>query len=159
MQLTPHFSLGELTVSETAKARRLDNTPSGKELDNLKKLAEFLEKIRSLLGCPMTVNSAYRSPQIEILVSGKAYGQHMRGEACDFVPVGVNLAAAYYKILNSDLPFDQLIYEKPNKDYGGWLHVSIATDRPARRQPLVYGWFTIRGDKMKYLPASQTTIP
>ena len=58
MNLTPHFSLEELTHTDH---RTLDNTPNDAELANLKRLAEFLEKVKVVLGGkPIMVNSAYR---------------------------------------------------------------------------------------------------
>lgn len=159
ISLTPHFTLEEMTASETATKHGIDNTPTGRERENLQKLAEFMERVRSLLGCAINVNSAFRCAAVETIVSGKAYGQHMRGEACDFLPAGMSLKDAYSLIRNSNLPYDQLICEKPNKEWGGWLHVSIATDRIARRMPLVWGYWTMRDGTMKYLSPDEAPIP
>ena len=54
-QITPHFSLAELTVTETG----LLNAPDAEALANLIRLAHALETVRNLLGGrPMTINSA-----------------------------------------------------------------------------------------------------
>ena len=61
MQLSEHFSLRELTTSEIAERKGLENYPTGIELDNLVRLAEKLEEVRKVLGKPIMINSAYRS--------------------------------------------------------------------------------------------------
>ena len=58
MQLSEHFSLGELTASEIAVRKDLDNMPNGIELDNLVRLAEKLEEVRKVIGKPIVVNSS-----------------------------------------------------------------------------------------------------
>ena len=58
--MTPHFTLDELTASETAERNGWDNTPNEQELANLQRLAEFLEDIKEALGGkPIMVNSAF----------------------------------------------------------------------------------------------------
>jgi zinc D-Ala-D-Ala carboxypeptidase len=42
--MTPHFTLEELTASETAERNGWDNSPNEQELANLVRLAEFLEQ-------------------------------------------------------------------------------------------------------------------
>ena len=56
MNLTPHFTLAELTHTDH---REFDNTPNEKELANIQRLAEFLELVKTTLGGkPIMVNSA-----------------------------------------------------------------------------------------------------
>lgn len=57
MKLTPHFSLAELTASNTAKARGIDNTPAPEHLDKLTLTAELLERVRTLLGLAIWVDA------------------------------------------------------------------------------------------------------
>ena len=58
MNLTEHFTLEELTHTDH---REYDNTPNDAELENLKRLAEFLEDVKTVLGGkPIMVNSAFR---------------------------------------------------------------------------------------------------
>ena len=49
MQLTPHFTLEELTASETAERNGWDNSPNDTELANLTRLADFLEQVKVVL--------------------------------------------------------------------------------------------------------------
>ena len=65
MNLTEHFTLDELTSSETAERNGWDNTPNETELANLKRLALFLEDIKTALGGkPIMVSSGYRGKQV-----------------------------------------------------------------------------------------------
>ena len=58
MNLSSHFTLAELTKTEI---RKYDNTPPNAILPNLKRMAEMLEDVRTLLGGkPIIINSCYR---------------------------------------------------------------------------------------------------
>ena len=70
MKLSPNFSLEELTVSDYAARNGLDNTPQNDHLLNLRRLAAFLESLRALLGKPISINSAYRSPEVNAAIRG-----------------------------------------------------------------------------------------
>lgn len=132
MNLTPHFTLEELTFTEH---REFDNTPGAWERENLTRLADFLEQIRALLnGRPIVVNSAYRSRLVNAAVGSKDSSQHRIGCAADFRVPGMSPDAVVRKIKGSALPFDQLI-----REYDRWTHVSIPNtmSTPARRQALI----------------------
>ena len=47
---SPHFTLAELTHSNTATRLDIDNTPLAEEIANLKILAEGLEQVRKCWG-------------------------------------------------------------------------------------------------------------
>lgn len=126
MMLSPHFSLAELTVSETAARAGIDNTPPPEIVERLKRLCIALEAVRVRLGgAPIIVTSGYRSPQVNTLVRGAPSSQHLRGEAADFIvprfgsPIEVCTA-----LRDSGIEYDQLIYE-----FGRWVHLSVA-DKP-----------------------------
>ena len=57
MQITEHFSLKELTRSETARRLGIPNVPSAAEMGNIQYTAEQLEKIRAYVGRGIVVNS------------------------------------------------------------------------------------------------------
>ncbi len=122
MTITVHFSLEELTFSETAARLGLDNSPDESVRGNLAMVAAVMEKIRSLLGDkPIVVHSGYRSPQVNLLVGGVATSAHCRGLACDFVcPAFGTPAEVAAALLKSDVEYDQLILEY------GWVHVGLA---------------------------------
>ena len=133
MKISEHFTLEELSFSETASRCGLENIPNAGATANLERIAAFMEKIRTLLGNrPIVVHSGYRSPQVNTVVGGVITSAHCRGLACDFVcptfgtPVDVALA-----IVRSELVYDQLILED------GWVHVSLPEDGLiSRRQGL-----------------------
>ena len=121
MNLSNSFSLEQLTFSETAGRRGLDNTPTPEQEENLRELAQALERIQALLGFPLHISSAFRSPKVNSAVGGSVTSAHMDGYAADFTceafgsPLQVCQAIA-----SSDIPYDQVIYE-----YERWCHFSI----------------------------------
>jgi len=121
MNLTENFTLEELTVSDSAVRLGLDNTPTAEVTENLKKLAEFLEQVRTLLGKPIHVNSAYRSPEVNAHVGGKPTSQHCKGQAADIKVQGMTPDEVTKAIISSDLPYDQVI-----REFNTWTHVSFA---------------------------------
>jgi hypothetical protein len=131
-QLTPHFSLAELTITDH---REFDNEPNESETKNLQRLAEFLEQVKSLLGGkPIMVNSAFRSKQVNDAVGSKDTSQHRSGCAVDIRVPGMVPDEVVKAIIASDLPYDQCI-----REFDRWTHLSVpnhADDKP-RRQALI----------------------
>ena len=126
--MTPHFTLAELTHTDH---RLLDNTPNAAELANLKRLAEFLETVKTTLGGkPVMINSAFRSKAVNDAVGSKDTSQHRQGLAADFRVPGMAPDAVVRAIIAAKLPYDQII-----REYDSWTHISIA-DKP-RRQALI----------------------
>ena len=121
-QLSEHFTLEELTQSDIAVRKGLDNTPDDDSLENLKELTLYLEQIRALLGVPMHINSGYRAPKVNAAVGGSSHSAHMRGEAADFIApdFGTPQEIAKMIINNGAIEFDQIIYE------GTWVHFAIS---------------------------------
>jgi len=124
--VTPHFTLKELTFTNH---REFDNTPNAVQVNNLQRLAEFLEDVRSLLGKPIIIDSGFRSPEVNHAVGSTSVSQHLRGCAADFRVPGMTPAEVVKAIHGSDLPYDQLILELT------WTHISIPnTDDAAPRK-------------------------
>lgn len=130
-QLTTNFKLSELTVTDTG----LPNEPGSIERERLKRLAvNVLQPWRDLIGSPIVINSGYRSHEVNTAVGGVANSQHRYGEAADVRTPKTNLWDAYVKLVNSNIPFDQAIYER--KGSTAWVHVSYSILRQ-RRQALL----------------------
>jgi hypothetical protein len=132
MNLTEHFTLEELTHTDH---REFDNTPNDTELQNLRRLAEFLEDIkRALDGKPIMVNSAFRSKQVNDAVGSRDSSQHRIGCAVDIRVPGLTPDQVVKTIIASDLPYDQLI-----REFDRWTHISIpsTTDTKPRKQALI----------------------
>jgi zinc D-Ala-D-Ala carboxypeptidase len=86
MRLSENFSLEELTASETAARKGIDNTPSEEVINNLKRLAAALQEVRALLNHrAILVSSGYRSPELNQAVGGSATSDHCKGFAADFI--------------------------------------------------------------------------
>ena len=116
MQLTPNFSLAELTVTN----QKIDNTPSKEIVEVLRTTAFYMEKVRELLGnVAITVNSGYRSPDVNRQVGGTSNSSHTYGYAVDFTAYGHTPLTIANILSKSNLKFDQLIYEKT------WVHISF----------------------------------
>lgn len=125
--MSDHFSMDELTYSQTAARLGIDNTPGPTEVENLNRLCSvLLEPIRAMLNVPIHVDSGYRSPLVNHLIGGAADSAHMDGRAADIIPYDVGLKTAFDIIRNSSLPYDQVIIE-----CNAWIHVSIS-DTPRR---------------------------
>lgn len=126
MQLSPHFSLAELSYSPAAAAHGIANAPPPDAVDRLRQLCvHVLEPLRAHFGRPVRVNSGYRSPALNRAVGGARNSQHVTGEAADIEVDGVSTLMVAQHI-RKHLPHDQLILElyTPGKPDSGWVHVS-----------------------------------
>lgn len=123
MYISEHFSYLETISSAAANKLGIDNTPSFAVLETILKVAPKLEKVRSVLGHPMHIDSWYRNESVNKVVGGSTLSQHMNGEAVDFIcpaygdPLAICKAIINYQDL---IPFDQLILEHT------WVHISFA---------------------------------
>ena len=125
-QLSPNFSLHEMTKSETALRMGFDNTPGETETENLRALCEnVLQKVRDHYGKGVKVNSAYRSPESNAAVGGSKTSDHCKGMAADIEIPGVANAELAQWIMDN-LEYTQLILEfyTPGIPDSGWVHVS-----------------------------------
>ena len=130
--MTPHFTLAELTHTDH---RELENIPNETELANIKRLAEFLENLKTLLGGkPIMVNSAFRSKAVNDAVGSKDTSQHRLGCAADIRVPSMTPDAVVRAIIASDLAYDQVI-----REFDRWTHVSIPNEpsRAPRKQALI----------------------
>lgn len=142
MNLSTHFTLAELTASQTAVRRGINNKPPEDVVKNLEHLALGLEGVRMLLGCPLIISSGYRSPELNTAVGGARDSQHKLGLAADFIAPGFGSPIQVARAISaSGLKFDQLICE------GNWCHVSF-TATP-RRQVLTA---TFKDGRVYYSP-------
>jgi hypothetical protein len=133
MNLTPHFTLAELTVSQEAARSGLRNDPNDVQVDALRELcAQVLEPLRARLKRPIVVSSGYRSKSLNTRIGGAAGSQHCRGEAADIIVPGMDTAAVVDLIRAMRLPFDQVIDE-----FARWVHVSHSRTNGNRGEVLM----------------------
>jgi len=137
MQLSEHFSLGEMTKSQTALRLGLDNEPQDRERAALIELCEkTLEPIRWHFDRPIIVNSGYRAPAVNRAIGSSDASQHCAGQAADIeIPGIANLAV--YLWAGQHCEFDQLILEYyTGEPSSGWVHVSYVSPEDNRKQRL-----------------------
>lgn len=139
-QVTQNFSLRELTRSETARRMGVENIPTEKEMQNIRKTAEQLEKIREYVGRGIIVTSCFRSEHVNKLVGGSPTSAHRFGSAADCDAIGMTSFAFAKKLIEmrdvGKLVFDQLILEFPERGDGAWVHVGFRWHSPMRNQVL-----------------------
>ena len=135
MKLSENFSLKELTKSQTAVRKGINNEPGTAEIENLIHLAEaVLQPVREHFGKPVMISSGYRSPALCEAIGSSSKSQHARGEAADFEIHGVdNKELATWISKNTE--FDQLILEFYNEGdpNSGWVHCSAVTEAPRKQ--------------------------
>lgn len=128
MNLTPHFTLEEMTATQTG----LENEPGDDEIASLTALCtKVLEPLREQFE-PIIIRSGFRSEAVNKRVGGVPDSQHRKGEAADFVCLNHNrkkLAEIAAWALEN-LPVDQVILEP------GWVHISYGPRH--RNQGLIW---------------------
>ena len=127
------FTKSELTRSDTARIRGIDNTPTPEASAALDALMwNVLDPIRRMWGKPIIVNSGYRCPKLNAAIGGSATSQHMKGEAADITAGDPTKNKELFDMIaQSAIPFDQLIDEKGYR----WIHVSY---RPNGRRNVLH---------------------
>jgi zinc D-Ala-D-Ala carboxypeptidase len=151
MQISKHLSLAEVSRSETAKRKGINNTPSGEHLENFKKLAEnVFEPIREHFGVPIHISSGYRSKELNSAVGGSSTSQHCSGEAIDIDMDGTSITnAQIFNFIKDNLVFDQMIWEFGTDKNPDWVHVSYESTGKQRKQILKA---VKSGGKTSYIP-------
>ena len=130
MKLSNNFSLKELTSSQTAERKGINNTPSAEHQENLKSLCtHVLQPVRDHFNRVVSVSSGYRSPELCVEIGSKITSQHAKGQAADFEIYGLsNQELANY--IKENLDYDQLILEywTPESPNNGWVHCSFNSE-------------------------------
>ena len=130
MKLSENFSLLELTKSQTAERKGIDNTPSPTHRDNLKSLCRhILQPIRDHYNRVVSVSSGYRSEALCIAIGSKTTSQHAKGQAADFEIYGLS-NGELADWIRENLDYDQLILEywTPESPNNGWIHCSFNSE-------------------------------
>lgn len=143
MNLTGHFTLAELTTTDTG----LPNNPSADETCRLRALCSaVLQPFRERVG-RLKVTSGFRSLAVnnrlrETGKSASLTSQHLLGEAADVIPLDMPLLSVWgtlVQMVRAGLPVDQAIIYTGRPTGGGWIHLSHSATRSRRElleQPL-----------------------
>ena len=130
MKLSKNLNLAEVTRSETAKRRKIDNAPTDEHIENLKILAaNIFQPMRDHFGKPIYISSGYRSEALNKAIKGSKTSQHCKGEALDIDNDNANNGVTnrdIFEFIRDNLKFDQLINEFPVKGTPSWVHVSYS---------------------------------
>ena len=139
-RISKHISYKEAVGSNYAKQKGIKNKPNEDQVENMKLLAKkVFEPLREWVGCPIRVNSMFRSKELNSAIKGSSTSSHMKGEAMDITRMACgkencksNLDMFHW--IKDNLEFDQLIWEFGSEPK--WLHVSYNKDNN-RQQVLV----------------------
>lgn len=134
MKKIKYFSLSEFLNSATAKRLGIDNTPSFEVVDNLNKLADYLDGIREKVGKPILISSGFRCPVLNKAVGGVSNSQHQKGLAADLTCSDME---SLEKVIRETGGFDQLIKEHCKGSKSFWYHVSVAPRNGKPRQQII----------------------
>ena len=139
MKLSNNLSLNEMTRSNTAQRRGIDNSPTPEHIENMRVLAEkIFQPIREHFDRPIFVSSGYRSKALNTAIGGSQTSQHSTGEAVDIDMDGTTLSNTdVFNYIKDNLDFDQLIWEFGNDQKPDWVHVSYKANGPQRKSILV----------------------
>lgn len=142
--MTENFTLEELTRSDYATRKGLDNTPNPDVEANLLILAQGLERIRNLLNRPLLISSGYRSPKVNAGIGGASGSYHTKGLAADFTVPYMTPAQVCYEV---EAFKDQVLYDKIILEFGRWVHVQF----PEPEEPPRLASFTIKNSREGYI--------
>jgi zinc D-Ala-D-Ala carboxypeptidase len=153
MKLTANITLDEMTKSDIAERKGINNNPSPKQIDNLKALAvNILQPVRSEFDKPLIIRSGFRCAELNIEIGSSINSQHCadnNSAAADFEIPGVdNKVLAQW--IRDNLIWDQIILEfyKEGEPSSGWVHCSYSSDLNRKQSLIAY-----REDgKVKYKP-------
>ncbi len=122
-----YFTIHELTHSDTAHQKGIDNTPPPTIKVKLTSLINnLLDPIRETWGGPIYVNSGYRCPKLNEEVGGVPSSQHQKGEAADITVGSPEQNRKLFDLIaNGKFDFDQLIDES----HYSWIHISFAAGK------------------------------
>ena len=114
MKLTANITLDELTKSQIAERKGINNNPNPQQIENLKALAvNVLQPIRSHFDKPLIISSGFRCAELCLEIGSSINSQHVADDeaaAADFEIPGVDNRELARWIRNN-LEVDQGILE------------------------------------------------
>ena len=121
-----YFTISELTRSDIASTKKIDNTPNKEITKHLTELVEkLLDPLRSdwaeycdvnqLENPAISVTSGYRCNELNKAIKGSSTSAHLTGYAADIIPSNDRMEEFQDWITEAieKYDFDQLIFEKP----------------------------------------------
>ena len=125
IKLTANFTLYEFIHSSTAVSSNISNMPNEIEYASIISLANTMQRVRNLLGHPITITSGFRGLALNSAVGGSRTSAHRYGLAADFRCPGFGSTPAVVEAIHkADIGYDQLILEHPGTS-GSWVHLGL----------------------------------
>ena len=153
MKLTANITLDELTKSQVAERKGINNNPNPQQIENLKALAtNILQPVRSHYDKPLIISSGFRCAQLCLEIGSSINSEHCadnKSAAADFEIPGVdNKELAEW--IKSNLEYNQLILEfyREGEPSSGWVHCSYSTDLNKKQSLIAYR----QDNKVQYRP-------
>lgn len=118
-----YFTVKEMTKSQTAKLYNIENTPTEKVIENLKKTMYILDMIRVYIRKPIFINSGYRCEKLNDIVGGVHNSMHTKGLAADFrtgEKEDINIMFEFLKKNQKEFKIIELI------NYKTFIHVGVS---------------------------------
>jgi len=131
-KISEHLSKREFIATQHRQFLGLqENPPNNIVVQAIEFAQTVFEPARALVG-PLAISSGYRCPELNEEIGGSKTSAHKDGCAVDCYPLTVGLKEAYLTIAQSDVPFDQLIWE-----YSRWIHMGGPKPGMAPRRQLL----------------------
>lgn len=139
INLSEHYSLFDLTTTNRAEYQAENRNINGVQIQTLRNVAGLLEVVNQILlvnftnPFKMIVTSGYRCKPLNDAVGSTDRSQHMKCEAADCIPQGLELSEAFRvlwkEVSEGRLPVGQLIFETDERQYGtpSWIHISLGS--------------------------------
>ena len=132
MNLSPDFTLAEMTRSSTATRLNIRNNPDKVQIQNLKRLCEnLLQPLRDACGKPLCVSSGFRCSELNRAIKGSPTSDHLAGRAADILTD--HPLAVFAWVCRLNLSFDQAII------YKNFIHLSYRDELSNRKTVIVKG--------------------
>ena len=148
-----HFSIDELSASDSARLHKIDNTPDARIRARLAELANgILDPIREKWGSGICITSGYRCATLNRIVGGSPTSAHLLGYAADTVPSNHDMCGYKKVVLEwaKNNIFDQIILEYPDKQGNPrWIHLAIRNAYGKQRRQVL-----MTNDGKTYKPVS-----
>lgn len=139
-KMSANFSFNEVFYAGSMLGRKNDK-PSSTVVTNMTRTVDVVQKLRDWHGKPISINSGWRSPEVNKSVNGASNSAHVIGGALDCSFSGVNktrtaqknLAFEVAKYLKSKgIVWDQIIY------YNTFIHVGVVRPQNLKQRCEVF---------------------
>ena len=117
--------MNNIYISDNFKLSEFES-PDTKEVKVDEKLVDKLQKLRSEVGKPLIINSAYRTPEHNKSVGGVDNSQHLKGTAVDVGLHNLPYNADDMEKLAEDIGFNGI------GKYNTFIHLDVRSNEQAR---------------------------